>query len=225
MSLLKACIFDLDGVIVDTVPAHYTAWKAMADEVGVPFDEKENENLKGVSRVNSMKHILSLGNIEKTDEEIKSYTKRKNAIYVDIISSMTPKDILPGVLKLIDTLKANGVGIAIGSASKNTPTILKCVGLDKVFKVIVDGNQITHSKPDPEVFLKGAEQLGVAPENCVVIEDAKSGVKAAKRGGMKCIGVGNPEILKAADIVVNDLTAVDIDFLKALYSNEELHQA
>lgn len=225
MSLLKACIFDLDGVIVDTVPAHYTAWKAMADEVGVPFDEKENENLKGVSRVNSMKHILSLRNIEKTDQEIKAYTKRKNAIYVDIISSMTPEDILPGVLTLIDTLKANGIGIAIGSASKNTPTILKCVGLDKVFKVIVDGNQITNSKPDPEVFLKGAAQLGVAPEDCVVLEDAKSGVKAAKRGGMKCIGVGSPEVLKAADIVVSDLTTVDIDFLKALYSNEELHQA
>lgn len=225
MSLLKACIFDLDGVIVDTVPAHYTAWKAMADEVGVHFDEKENENLKGVSRTDSMKHILSLGNIEKTDEEIDAYTARKNDIYVDIISSMTPVDILPGVVKFIDALKAEGIGIAIGSASKNTPTILKCVGLDKVFKVIVDGNQITKSKPDPEVFLKGAEQLGFAPEDCVVLEDAISGVKAAKAGGMKCIGVGNPEVLKAADVVVSDLTRVDIDFLKALYSNEELHQA
>ncbi len=225
MSLPKACIFDLDGVIVDTVPAHYTAWKAMADEVGVPFDEEENENLKGVSRFNSMKYILSLGNIEKTDEEIKAYTKRKNAIYVDIISSMTPKDILPGVVEFIDQLKANGIGIAIGSASKNTPTILKCVGLDKVFKVIVDGNQITKSKPDPEVFLKGAAQLGFEPQDCIVLEDAKSGVKAAIRGGMKCIGVGDPKVLKEADVVVSDLTKVDIEFLKALYSNEELHQA
>ncbi len=225
MSLLKACIFDLDGVIVDTVQAHYTAWKAMADEVGVPFDEKENENLKGVSRTNSMKYILSLGNIQKTEEEIKAYTKRKNAIYVDIISSMTPADILPGVLDLIDELKANEIGMAIGSASKNTPTILKCVGLDKAFKVIVDGNHITKSKPHPEVFLKGAEQLGFAPEQCVVLEDAKSGVKAAKAGGMKCIGVGDPLVLAAADVVVSDLTAIDIDFLKALYSNEELHKA
>ncbi len=225
MSLPKACIFDLDGVIVDTVQAHYTAWKAMADEVGVPFDEKENENLKGVSRTNSMKHILSLGNIQKTEEEIKAYTKRKNAIYVDIISSMTPADILPGVLDLIDKLKANDIGMAIGSASKNTPTILKCVGLDKIFKVIVDGNQITKSKPDPEVFLKGAEQLGFTPEECIVLEDAKSGVKAAKAGGMKCIGVGDPKVLAAADVVVSDLTTIDIDFLKALYSNEELHKA
>lgn len=225
MKLPKACIFDLDGVIVDTVPAHYTAWKAMADEVGVPFDEKENENLKGVSRTDSMKHILSLGNIEKTEEEVEAYTQRKNAIYVDIISSMTPADILPGVVDFIEQLKANGIAYAIGSASKNTPTILKCVGLDKVFKVIVDGNQITKSKPDPEVFLSGAEQLGVSPEDCVVLEDAKSGVQAAKSGGMMCIGVGDPQVLKAADVVVSDLTRVDIDFLKALYSNEELHQA
>ncbi|MFY0592168.1 beta-phosphoglucomutase [Roseivirga sp.] len=225
MSLPKACIFDLDGVIVDTVPAHYTAWKAMADEVGVPFDEKENENLKGVSRFDSMKHILSLGNIEKSDEEIQAYTERKNSIYVDIISSMTPSDILPGVIDFIDTLEANDIAIAIGSASKNTPQILKCVGLDKVFKVIVDGNQITKSKPNPEVFLKGAERLGFQPKECVVLEDAISGVKAAKDGGMKCIGVGSPEVLSQADIVVDDLTNVDIDFLKALYSNEELHQA
>lgn len=225
MSLPKACIFDLDGVIVDTVPAHYTAWKAMADEVGVDFDEKENENLKGVSRFESMKHILSLGNIEKTDDEVNAYTERKNAIYVDIISSMTPEDILPGVVEFIDKLKANNIAIAIGSASKNTPVILKCVGLDKVFKVIVDGNQITKSKPNPEVFLKGAEQLGFAPNECIVLEDAISGVKAAKAGGMKCIGVGHPEVLSEADIVVDDLTSVDIDFLKALYSNEELHQA
>mgnify|MGYP000014424888 CR=1 FL=1 len=225
MSLPKACIFDLDGVIVDTVPAHYTAWKAMADELNVPFDKAENENLKGVSRVASMEHILALGNIEKTEEEILAYTVKKNEIYVGIISTMTPADILPGVVEFIDLLKANGIGIAIGSASKNTPTILKCVGLDKVFKVIVDGNQVSKSKPDPEVFLKGAEQLGVAPEDCVVLEDAKSGVKAAKNGGMKCIGVGSPEVLKAADVVVSDLTTVDIEFLKALYSNEELHQA
>lgn len=225
MILPKACIFDLDGVIVDTVPAHYTAWKAMADEVGVAFDEEENENLKGVSRFDSMKHILSLGGIEKTDEEILAYTERKNEIYVEIISSMTPADILPGVVDFIQKLQANGIAIAIGSASKNTPTILKCVGLDKVFEVIVDGNQITNSKPNPEVFLKGAEQLGFLPEDCLVLEDAISGVKAAKAGGMKCVGVGDPGVLSEADVVISDLTKLDIDFLKALYSNEELHQA
>lgn len=225
MSLPKACIFDLDGVIVDTVPAHYIAWKSMADELGIPFDEKENENLKGVSRIDSMKHILGLGNIQKTDEEILNYTVRKNDIYSEIISKMTPDDILPGVVELITLLKENKIAIAIGSSSKNTPTILKAVGLDKTFKVIVDGNQVTNSKPNPEVFLKGASRLGLQPQECIVIEDAISGVKAAKRGGMKCIGVGNPSTLREADVAVSDLTHIDIDFLKALYSNEELHQA
>jgi beta-phosphoglucomutase len=225
MSLPKACIFDLDGVIVDTVPAHFVAWKSMADELNIPFTEEENEHLKGVSRIDSMKRILAMGNVEKTDEEILEYTTRKNDIYVEIISRMTKDDILPGVLDFIDLLKANNVAIAIGSSSKNTPTILKAVGLVDVFPVIVDGNQVTHSKPDPEVFLKGAEKLGFAPAECVVLEDAISGVEAAKRGGMKCIGVGEEEVLAAADAVVPDLIKLNIDFLKALYTNEELHQA
>lgn len=223
MSLPKACIFDLDGVIVDTVPAHYVAWKAMADELNIPFDEEENEHLKGVSRVDSMKHILALGNLEKTEEEVLAFIVRKNEIYVDIIASMTPADILPGVLDLINLLKANGIAIAIGSSSKNTPTILKAVNLDKTFEVIVDGSDVVNSKPDPEVFLKGATRLGVDPSECVVIEDAISGVEAAKRAGMKCIGVGESSVL-SADIVISDLSSVDIEFLKALYS-EELHQA
>lgn len=225
MSLPKACIFDLDGVIVDTVPAHFVAWKAMADELNIPFTEEENEHLKGVSRIDSMKRILAMGNVEKTDDEILEYTRRKNDIYVEIISRMTKDDILPGVLDFIDMLKENNVAIAIGSSSKNTPTILKAVGLVDVFPVIVDGNQVTHSKPDPEVFLKGAEKLGFAPSECVVLEDAISGVEAAKRGGMKCIGVGEEEVLGAADAVVPDLSKLKMDFLKALYTNEELHQA
>lgn len=225
MSLPKACIFDLDGVIVDTVPAHYIAWKAMADELNIPFSEEENEHLKGVSRIDSMKRILAMGNIEKTEEEIIDYTTRKNEIYVEIISKMTPKDILPGVVEFIDLLRKNNVAVAIGSSSKNTPTILKGVGLEKAFDVIVDGNQVTHSKPDPEVFLKGATQLDFAPEECIVLEDAISGVEAAKRGGMKCIGVGDAKVLGAADVVITDMTELNIDFLKALYTNEELHQA
>ncbi|GAB5525086.1 MAG: beta-phosphoglucomutase [Roseivirga sp.] len=225
MSLPKACIFDLDGVIVDTVPAHFTAWKAMADELNIPFSEEENEHLKGVSRVDSMKRILAMGNMEKSDQEILDYTTRKNDIYVEIISKMTPTDILPGVLDFIDLLRQHDIAIAIGSSSKNTPTILKAVGLDKTFDAIVDGNQVTHSKPDPEVFLKGAAQLHFSPEECIVLEDAISGVEAAKRGGMKCVGVGDANVLNAADVVVTDMTELNIDFLKALYTNEELHQA
>ena len=216
MSLPKACIFDLDGVIVDTVPAHFIAWKTMADELNIPFTEEDNEHLKGVSRVDSMKRILAIGNMSKTDAEIKELTDRKNKIYVDIISRMTAADILPGVLDFIQLLKDNNIATAVGSSSKNTPTILKAVGLDATFDTVVDGNQVTHSKPDPEVFLKGAQRLALAPADCLVLEDAISGVEAAKRGGMKCLGVGESDVLGQADRVVPDLTNVDIDFLKSL---------
>lgn len=216
MSLPKACIFDLDGVIVDTVPAHYIAWKAIADELNIPFNEEDNEHLKGVSRVDSMKRILSIGGLTKTDEEVLEMTTRKNEIYVSIISKMTPSDILPGVVDLIKTLKENEVPIAIGSSSKNTPTILKAVGLDDTFDAIVDGNQVVHSKPNPEVFLKGAERLGASPEDCVVFEDAISGVQAAKNGNMKCVGVGDPKVLSKADIVIPDLKHIDLDTLSDL---------
>lgn len=216
MSLPKACIFDLDGVIVDTVPAHYVAWKAMADELNIPFSEEDNEHLKGLSRTESMLKILELGNVTKSENEIADYTTRKNNIYVEIISKMTHQDILPGVLDFIQQLKDNGIATAIGSSSKNTPTILKAVGLDTTFDAIVDGNQVTHSKPDPEVFLKGAAKLGVKPEECVVLEDAISGVEAAKRGGMKCVGVGDPSVLGAADVIVPDLTKMNLGILRNL---------
>ena len=213
---IKACIFDLDGVIVDTVPAHYIAWKSIADELGIPFDKKENEQLKGVSRKKSMIKILALGNMTKTDDEILALTKKKNKIYVDIISKMTPDDILPGVERFLELLEAHNIPKAIGSASRNTPTILKCVGLDGRFDCIVDGNAVEKSKPDPQVFLKGAEGMGVQPEECVVFEDAISGVKAAKAGGMYCIGVGKPEILAQADMVVPDMTTIDLKTLESL---------
>lgn len=222
MNLPKACIFDLDGVIVDTVPAHFVAWKSIAEELGVPFNEDDNEHLKGVSRVDSMKKILSMGNLTKTEQEILDLTQRKNDIYVEIISKMTPADILPGVTDFIQLLKDNGVKIAIGSSSKNTPIILKCVGLENEFGAIVDGNDVTHSKPDPEVFLKGADRLNVSPADCVVFEDAISGVEAAKRGGMKCIGIGEPEVLKEADLVIPDMTQMTLETFNAI-AHEELH--
>jgi len=215
---IKACIFDLDGVIVDTVPAHYVAWKSIADELGIPFNKKENEQLKGVSRKKSMIKILALGNMTKTDEEIRALTEKKNQIYVDIISKMTPADILPGVERFLEVLEKHNIPKAIGSASRNTPTILKCVGLEGRFDCIVDGNAVEKSKPDPQVFLKGAEGMGVKPQECVVFEDAISGVKAAKAGGMYCIGVGKPEILKEADLIVSDMTTVNLETLESLES-------
>lgn len=213
---IKACIFDLDGVIVDTVPAHYVAWKSIADELGIPFNEEDNEQLKGVSRVQSMKNILSLGNMTMTDEQIIELTEKKNNVYVDIISKMTPDDILPGVNDFLQLLEDNNIPKAIGSSSKNTPTILKAVGLTEKFEAIVDGNGVTHSKPDPEVFLKGAKALEVDPSHCLVFEDAISGVAAAKAGGMKCIGVGDAKILGDADLVVPDMTNVDLTTLENL---------
>lgn len=213
---IKACIFDLDGVIVDTVPAHFIAWKSIADELNIPFNEEENEQLKGVSRIQSMKNILAMGNRTMSDDEIIALTEKKNEIYVEIISKMTPEDILPGVEDFLNLLEENSIPKAIGSSSKNTPTILKAVGLTERFDTIVDGNGVTRSKPDPEVFLKGAEALKVKPEYCVVFEDAISGVTAAKAGGMKCIGVGDASILGDADVVVSDMTTVDLTTLENL---------
>ncbi|NNC82340.1 MAG: beta-phosphoglucomutase [Flavobacteriales bacterium] len=210
MDYPQAVIFDMDGVIVDTVDAHFLAWKAMADELDIPFSEADNENLKGVSRTDSMKRILAMGGMEKTDEEIAELTDRKNKMYVNAISQMTADDILPGVMQFIGELKDHGVHIAVGSSSRNTPTILKAVGLDHAFDAIVDGNQVKHAKPDPEVFLKGAEKLALEPDKCIVLEDARSGIEAAHRAGMKCIGVGEAHILTEADLVVPDLTELTI---------------
>lgn len=216
MNLPKACIFDLDGVIVDTVPAHFTAWKAMADELGIPFNEEDNEQLKGVSRTSSMKRILALGQREMVDEDILSYTDRKNDIYVKIISKMTPKDILPGVVDFLALLKKHGVLLALGTSSKNGPTILKAVGLEHTFDVAIDGTHVSHSKPDPEVFLLGAKALKVNPADCVVFEDAISGVEAALAGGMKCIGVGQPDILYQAHAVIPDMKNLDLTIFEKL---------
>lgn len=210
MTLPKACIFDLDGVIVDTVPAHFVAWKAMADELNIPFTEVDNEQLKGVSRTESMKRILAMGGMTKSNIEIEEMTTKKNHIYVEIISKMTPDDILPGVVEFLDLLDANNIAFALGSSSKNAPVILEAVGLAHRFPVSVDGNQIAHSKPHPEVFLLGADRLGLSPSECVVFEDAISGVQAAKRGNFKCVGVGDSTVLSEADVVIPDMKNIDL---------------
>ena len=210
MTLPKACIFDLDGVIVDTVPAHFVAWKAMADELNIPFTEVDNEQLKGVSRTESMKRILAMGGMTKSNIEIEEMTTKKNHIYVEIISKMTPDDILPGVVEFLDLLDANNIAIALGSSSKNAPVILEAVGLAHRFPVSVDGNQVAHSKPHPEVFLLGADRLGLSPSECVVFEDAISGVQAAKRGNFKCVGVGDSTVLSEADVVIPDMKNIDL---------------
>ena len=187
--MIKAVIFDLDGVIVSTDDCHYRAWKKMADEEGMYFDREINNRLRGVSRMASLEIVLEKANREYSEKEKQEMAERKNNYYKDLICELTPNDILTGVTEKLDELKENGIKIAIGSSSKNTPIILKQIGLERYFDAVSDGNNITHSKPDPEVFLKAAEMLGIAPEDCMIVEDADAGIEAGKRAGMKTLAV------------------------------------
>ena len=187
----KGVIFDLDGVIVSTDDCHYRAWKAMADEEGIPFDRQINERLRGVSRMQSLEIILEKASRPYTDQEKQALATRKNNLYVRLVQELTPQDMLPGAMALLEKLRAAGIKIAVGSSSKNTPIILKQLQLSEYFDGVADGNAITHSKPDPEVFLLAARLLDLQPENCFVVEDADAGVEAALAGGMRVLAVGS----------------------------------
>lgn len=202
---ISACIFDLDGVIVDTAKYHYLAWKRLADELGFFFSEEHNERLKGVSRMDSLEILLSVGKIKKTDAEKEYLAARKNAWYVEYISNLSPDEILPGAIELLKFLKSKNIKIALGSASKNARAILKGINLEHAFDSIVDGTRIGKAKPDPQVFTTGADDLGVKYNECIVFEDAEAGIEAAIRAGMKSVGIGNPEQLKRANLVVPSL--------------------
>lgn len=216
MSTIKACIFDLDGVIVDTAVYHYKAWRRLANELGFDLTEQQNEKLKGVSRTRSLELILQWGGITKTSAEQEELAARKNAWYVGMINQMTPAEILPGAREFVVACRQDGLKTALGSASKNTGTILEKVGIADLFDAVIDGNKVSKPKPDPEVFLKGAEELGIAPEYCVVFEDAIAGVEAAKNGGMKAIGIGSPDVLHEADLVVSGLNEMSLEKLNLL---------
>lgn len=196
----KAVIFDLDGVIVSTDGFHYRAWKAMADNEGIYFDETINNRLRGVSRMESLEIILERATKTYTAEEKEAMATAKNDIYRESLVQLTPDDILPGVMDMLTTLRGMGVKLAIGSSSKNTPVILKQIGLGDYFDAVADGNQIKNSKPDPEVFLLAAKLLGIDPAECVVVEDAYAGIDAAKAGGMKAVGVGDASKYEKADV-------------------------
>lgn len=216
MDTIKACIFDLDGVIVDTAVYHYKAWKKLANQLGFDITEHQNEQLKGVSRVRSLELILQWGGITKSAAEQEELASLKNSWYVDMISKMTPAEILPGAKEFLEACRAAGLKTALGSASKNSMMILEKINLVDMFDAVIDGNKVSKAKPDPEVFLKGAEELDVMPANCVVFEDAIAGVEAAKNGGMKAVGVGSPEVLTEADMVIGGLNEMTIDKLKEL---------
>lgn len=202
MQQLQLAIFDLDGVICDTAKYHYLAWKRLAQELGFDFTEKDNERLKGVSRMRSLEILLEVGGLEKTEEEKAKLAEKKNTWYVEYILQMDSSELLPGVLDFLEELKENEVKLALGSASKNARTILQRLGITPLFDAIVDGNLVTKAKPDPEVFTLGAELLGIPPENAVVFEDAEAGIEAALAAGMKVIGVGDPKVLKHAQHVI-----------------------
>lgn len=204
---IKAVIFDLDGVIVTTDDCHYTAWKKMADDEGIYFDRKINERLRGVSRMQSLEIVLEKSDKAYTEQEKLALAAKKNAYYVDLIQKLTPHDVLGGVMKNLETLKEHGIKIAIGSSSKNTPIILNRIGLADYFDAVSDGNNIKNSKPDPEVFIKAAEMLNIAPENCMIVEDADAGIEAGRRAGMKTFALGNAT---DADFYAKSLENVDL---------------
>lgn len=213
---LKACIFDLDGVIVDTAKYHFMAWRRLAKELGFEFTLADNEALKGVSRMASLEILLRVGGLEPGGKEKEELAARKNRWYVEFITGMTPDEILPGSIRLLKQLRKEGILTAIGSASKNARTILDGIKITDMFDVIVDGNKIHTAKPDPEVFVRGARELNADPSCCIVFEDAQAGIEAAIAGGMKCVGVGDPKLLGKADLVIPDLRKITVQKLKNL---------
>jgi beta-phosphoglucomutase len=212
--MIEACLFDLDGVVVDTAKYHFIAWKALAEELGFKFTLEDNERLKGVSRMQSLEILLEIGNMRFSDREKLAMAEKKNALYVSYIEKMTPEETLPGVERFLQELRTAGIRIALGSASKNAPMILERIQLSEMFDAIVDGNSISEAKPNPEVFLKGAERLGVLPENCVVFEDAIAGIEAAQNANMYSVGIGDPETLGFADMVIPGFDGFTVDKLK-----------
>jgi beta-phosphoglucomutase len=216
MPTIKACIFDLDGVIVDTAVYHYKAWRRLANQLGFDFTLEQNEELKGISRIDSLKKILSWGALNKSESEMQSLATLKNTWYVEMITKMTSDEILPGAKEFLELVRSKGYLTALGSASKNSELILNQIGLMHFFDVLVDGNKVTTSKPNPEVFLIGASELKVKPEQCVVFEDAIAGIQAAKAGKMKAIGIGSAKVLREADLVVEGLFEMTIEKIENL---------
>lgn len=210
--MIKGIIFDLDGVIISTDHLHYLAWKRMADEEGIPFDEKINDRLRGVSRLASLEIILERSNREYNQEEKETLCERKNAYYREYLSKLTPDDLSEDVKETLEKIKDDGLRIAIGSSSKNTKFILERIGLSDFFDAVADGNMIKNSKPDPEVFLLAAKLLDLNPNECIVVEDAYSGVEAAKRGGFISLGIGDAKKSPNTDHPIDKLSDI-LDYL------------
>ena len=211
--MIKGVIFDLDGVIVHTDKYHYLAWKALADELGIYFDEVINNRLRGVSRMDSLDIVLERASKTYSDEEKKILAEKKNSLYVELLSNMSEKDVSEDVMNTLLTLKGRGYKIAIGSSSKNAKRILERVGLLNMFDAIADGNDIQRSKPDPDVFLVAAKKLSLASDEAVVVEDAIAGVKAGRAANMLTFALGDASQNKAADHNLTLLSDI-LEYLK-----------
>lgn len=218
----KGFIFDLDGVIVDTAKYHFLAWQNLANSLGISFSEEQNEQLKGVSRVRSLEKILEWGNKTISEEEFTRLMHDKNEEYLNYISKMDTSEILPDVPRVLDYLMSQEQAIALGSASKNARVILEKVELKDKFHAIVDGTNVSKAKPDPEVFLIGAQELNIEPENCIVFEDSVAGIQAANIANMVSIGIGNAEVLHEADYVFKDFTEIKEEFINNLVATKKV---
>lgn len=212
----KAFIFDLDGVIVDTAKYHYLAWRELANQLGFDFTEEQNEQLKGVSRVRSLEILLGIGNMELEEDVKVKLLHDKNEQYLKYIAKMDHEEILPGIDDLLHYLKFNNIPFSLGSASKNARLILETLDLLEMFDAVVDGNDVSTAKPDPEVFLIAAKKLNAQPEDCIVIEDAQSGVQAANTAGMTSIGIGDSTVLSEANFNLKSTDELTIDFVQKL---------
>ncbi len=213
--MIEACLFDMDGVIVDTARFHFLAWQRLAHALSIPFTEEDNEHLKGVSRVDSLQRILQKGQVELDEKSKQEWMDRKNQWYLEYVSTITPKDMLPGVANFLHELREARIKIGLGSSSKNAMLILEKLGITELFDTVIDGIQVQQSKPHPEVFLAGARQLHLEPSDIVVFEDAISGVKAAVDGGFRCVGIGSPEVLTQANWVIPSFENFNLQILRS----------
>ncbi|GGG56393.1 beta-phosphoglucomutase [Croceivirga lutea] len=217
--MIKGFIFDLDGVITDTAELHFQAWKNLADQVGWNFDREVNEKLRGVSRMDSINIIRAHNNAEVDQEELIELANKKNAIYVESLNQITPDDYLEGAEGLLKNLRVEGFLVALGSASKNSTKVLQQLQANKYFDVIGDGNSVSKSKPAPDIFLYGAEKLGLKPEQCIVYEDAESGVDAAKAGGFYAVGIGPKERVGHADVRFDTMKEATLFEIKSKFND------
>ncbi len=208
---IKGLIFDLDGVIVNTEHNHFLSWKAIADKLSISFTERENEQLKGISRIDSLKVLLKMGKVEISTNDFDALILEKNEHYLASIADLSEKDILPGVKVLLEDAQSKGIKMAIGSSSKNARFILNQLGLTDYFEAIIDGNGVAHPKPHPEVFLNAANELGLEIANCIVFEDAESGIEAALKGGFYVVAVGNPHVADQASEFIPSMLDFNVE--------------